>query len=249
VSQANLVVEIGLTLPIVKTPENFVKSNFAAVVKALIINWILPPGITLLLTKVRERSATHDLSDEPDPLDQYVGEEWFLFREALDGASSYLEFGSGLSTEYVSLKYECQARSIETSAEWVQHVQNRVRPDIAVLHVDLGPVGEWGRPLTYDYQSQFIRYFEAGFDQGFEPDAVLIDGRFRVACFLTTLLLSKPGTRIVIDDYTARPQYKVVEQILSPVTVSSRQALFIRPDKIQNEKIRNLRDQFVNVMD
>jgi hypothetical protein len=38
-----------------------------------------------------------------------------------------------------------------------------------------------------------------------KPDLVLIDGRFRLACFLHPLLAAAPGTPILFDDYTNRP--------------------------------------------
>jgi len=187
--------------------------------------------------------------EQQNPLDAYETEEWSLLRQALEGASSYLEFGCGLSTEFVSKSYGCTARSIETSYEWVARVQKRVGDEVQIIHVDLGEVGRWGRPLTYQNRKNFIRYFEAGFDNGFSPDAVLIDGRFRVACFLTTLLLSRPGTRIVVDDYPDRPHYKVIEEIVAPTSTSSRQALFVVPGSINYKVTRELRDQFTNVME
>ena len=174
---------------------------------------------------------------------------WSLWREALDSANACLEFGCGLSTEFVSQNYKCRNRSVETSPEWVNHVRKQVPTEVEVIHVDLGPVGEWGRPLTYNFHDRFIKYFESGFDGDYRPDVILIDGRFRVACFLTSLLLSTPGTKIVIDDYPRQPQYHVVEQILAPASISSRQALFIRPQKIDRQRIHALRESFVNVMD
>lgn len=182
-------------------------------------------------------------------MEQYHSEEWRPFINALDGATSFLEFGCGLSTVFVSKYYDCNVRSIDTSSDWVARVKESVRDDIEVLLIDLGPVGGWGRPLTYDHMHQFRRYFEAGFDGEYSPNAILVDGRFRVACFLTSLLLSAPGTKIVIDDYPGRPEYHVVESILHPVFVSSRQALFERPEVLDETKVRLLRDQFSNVMD
>jgi hypothetical protein len=214
--------------------------------RPFIVKWILPPGISKGLSGLRKSLLP---SQQDNPLDQYRSEEWWPLLKALEGATAYLEFGSGLSTEFVSKHYDCRVRSIETSSDWVARVKERVRDDIQVLHIDLGPVGEWGRPLSYDHRQQFRRYFEAGFDGEFSPDAILIDGRFRVACFLTALLLSAPFTKIVIDDYPMRPVYHIVESILQPVSVSSRQALFERPEVLDENKVRLMRSQFTNVMD
>jgi hypothetical protein len=57
----------------------------------------------------------------------------------------------------------------------------------------------------------------------------LVDGRFRVCCFLTSLKYAEPGTKIIFDDYFNRPQYYLVEEYLKPVEKCNRQALFVKP--------------------
>jgi hypothetical protein len=45
------------------------------------------------------------------------------------------------------------------------------------------------------------------------PDLVLIDGRFRVCCALTTLLKLKDRKfKLLFDDYMDRPHYNSVER-------------------------------------
>ena len=48
------------------------------------------------------------------------------------------------------------------------------------------------------------------------PNIVLIDGRYRVACFLNILLktANKYKVLILIDDYKEREEYKIVEKYL-----------------------------------
>jgi hypothetical protein len=184
-----------------------------------------------------------------DALEVFSSNDWSILRGAVDSAEAYLEFGSGLSTEFVSKNYGCRIRSIDTSAEWVSRVRKTVARNVEVLHVDVGPVGSWGRPRGYSHRDEFEKYFELGFEGGFSPDAVLIDGRFRVACFLTSLLRCSPGTKIVFDDYPQRDYYHVVEEILEPEEVGSRQALFIRPSLLDSQRILDLRASFTAVMD
>jgi hypothetical protein len=45
-----------------------------------------------------------------------------------------------------------------------------------------------------------------------KPDLILVDGRFRVACFLYSLLCAETNTTILFDDYTERPEYFIVEK-------------------------------------
>jgi hypothetical protein len=220
-------------------------------IQAVVAEWILPPGITNFITHARKASSSRNGqgAEIGNRLEQYRLEPWSLLIKALGTANSYLEFGCGLSTEFISKSYGCRIRSIDTSADWIEIVRERVRGDVELVHIDLGPVGAWGRPESYKFREHFVRYLEAGFEQGFDPDVILIDGRFRVACLLSSLLLASPGTKIVFDDYVMRPHYKVVEEILRPVTLSSRQAMFVRPDSIDFGQIRDLRDRFTYVMD
>ena len=218
--------------------------------KSIIVDWILPPEIAKKLKRAhRSLFQSHRARKEPDPLDEYRGEEWSLFRKALEGAKSYLEYGCGLSTEFVVNSYGCQVKSVDTSSEWVTRVKDRVGDGAQIIYVDLGPVGAWGRPLSYERRRDFVHYLEAGFDDGYSPEVVLVDGRFRVACFFTTLLSASSGTRIVFDDYPSRLHYKVVEDILSPNAINSRQALFVVPPSIDRKRVGELRDEFLNVME
>ena len=68
------------------------------------------------------------------------------------------------------------------------------------------------------------------FDPGEVPDLVLIDGRFRVACLMATVLHTKPGTTILFDDYYDRPYYQVTEPMLTPVDRHDRMAEFVVAD-------------------
>jgi len=80
---------------------------------------------------------------------------------------------------------------------------------------------------------------------------VLIDGRFRVACFLTSILHAEPPCRILFDDYRKKERYHVVERILSPVDFCGRQALFEVPprDQLDTGLASTLLDRFAYVMD
>lgn len=50
--------------------------------------------------------------------------------------------------------------------------------------------------------------------KGDSPNLFLIDGRFRVCSFLTSLMMSKRGTVILFHDYYNRPDYHIIEQYL-----------------------------------
>lgn len=116
-------------------------------------------------------------------------------------------------------------RAVDTSREWVESVVEQVGhdPRLDAVHVDVGETGDWGTPLTYDHRDNFPVYAQSIWERDVDPDLVLVDGRFRVLCFLHSLLRARPGTHILFDDYVDRPHYHVVEEILPPVTRNARQ--------------------------
>ena len=63
------------------------------------------------------------------------------------------------------------------------------------------------------------------------PDTVLIDGRFRVCCFLTAIKYANENTKIIFDDYNNRPYYHVIEKFIKKEQTCGRQALFIVKNK------------------
>ena len=170
------------------------------------------------------------------------------FREMVDTSDNYAEYGIGASTVFAARNSSARIRAVETDPLWVEKVRGEIGERAEIIHADLGPVGKLGRPLSYDKASNLDLYLDGPFDGGFSPDLVLIDGRFRVACFLSALLNSAPGTRLIFDDYH-RGWYQVVERILTPTKKLRRQGVFERPKTINENAVRELREQFRFVMD
>ena len=82
-----------------------------------------------------------------------------------------------------------------------------------------------------------------------KADVILIDGRFRVASFLFSLINAKEGSIIIFDDYMNRPHYHVVEEVLEVYENFGRQAVFKVP-KVFNKKLaEELLKKFIYVMD
>ena len=97
--------------------------------------------------------------------------------------------------------------------------------------MDIGPTAEWGNPTDRTCSAQWPAYpstvWKRYCDTQEYPDLILIDGRFRVACFLTTLIMARSGNTILFDDYYDRPHYHLVEKYLVPVSRAGRMAEFI----------------------
>jgi hypothetical protein len=98
--------------------------------------------------------------------------------------------------------------------------------------IDIGPTKAWGYPVSRNSTKHWPAYCIAPWKSleacGMSPDLILIDGRFRVAAFLYSLLMAKKGTTILFDDYEKRNHYHVVEQVIKPVKLLGRMAEFYK---------------------
>lgn len=173
------------------------------------------------------------------------------FKKLLPGCQIYGEYGVGTSTCWVSKNTNARIIAVDTSYQWLETVAKCIdNPGRAVLkHIDVGPIGKWGRPISYSKMENFNQYFEGIWSERDKPDVVLIDGRFRVACFLTSLLRADEGTFLIFDDYVRRPHYHVIERFLKPVSTNKRQALFQVPSRLPLDEIKSQRDKFELVLD
>lgn len=212
---------------------------------------IVPPLIAELVSSALWRHAPRAsialMLDGPE----YVRDsrEWSLFRSAVGTSRRCFEWGSGNSTLYVGEQDHCQVMSIESDAIWAESVAQKLTSPNVVVHVDIGPVGSWGRPTSFKEPEKFMDYLAQDLLSEFAPDLVLIDGRFRVACFLTALIACAPGTRIVVDDYSSRPQYLFIERFCTPKAAQADQAMFIRPNEIDELEVKRWLERFSMVTD
>ncbi len=155
--------------------------------------------------------------------------------EALKKAKVYLEFGMGGSTILAARLGVPNVFAVDSSLDWVQHVTGQISKvnlegRVKLLHADLGATGDWSYPKTRDHVENWPGYYAGPWRAvraaGVQPDLVLVDGRFRVACFLYSLLHMKAGGVILWDDYTNRPEYHSVERFLKPVAYHDEMAVF-----------------------
>jgi hypothetical protein len=145
---------------------------------------------------------------------------------------------------------DAQIIAVDTSQAWVTRTQASMRRAGHELHwIDVGPVGKWGMPKDFSHRDAFRAYVNVLWSGDRTPDCVLIDGRFRISCFLTTLQHAKPGTRVIFDDYVGRAPFQVVEEVLAPEHCCNRQALFIVPEARDPERLNKMAEQFLMVRD
>jgi hypothetical protein len=154
---------------------------------------------------------------------------------ALQKSKVYLEFGMGGSTVLAARLGVPQVYAVDSSQDWVQLVSKdlsgmQTTSQVRLLHANLGPTKEWGYPVDNAMIANWPSYYSGPWrvvrEAGLQPDLVLVDGRFRVACFLYSMLQMQPGSTLLWDDYTNRSEYHVVERFLKPVAYHDEMAVF-----------------------
>ena len=150
-------------------------------------------------------------------------EELAFLEYSMSKIGKYLEFGSGYSTTLALKQNGIEIISVESDPAYLERLQKftsslpKVSNSLEFLHADIGPTKEWGYPVDSIGKSVFLNYTNEIWKQlkikKFKPDLIFIDGRFRVASFLMSLM-EAPGAQIIFDDYMDRPEYQLVQDLL-----------------------------------
>jgi hypothetical protein len=149
-------------------------------------------------------------------------------------AETILEYGSGGSTVLASEMPGKSVFSVESDKQWAFNIAAYLEECSQTLslpkvhYVDIGPTKAWGHPVNESAWRRFHHYpLEIWQDKDLgNPTIVLIDGRFRAACFFATCMSIDAPTRILFDDYSHREHYHVVENIIKPTKLVGRMAVF-----------------------
>ena len=128
----------------------------------------------------------------------------------LSGAVHYAEFGSGGSTclacKFPNLR---SIVSIESDHAFQQKVQG-LCPRASVRWINIGKTADYGHPSDDSSKHLWRNYSTA--DIG-NPDLILIDGRFRLACGIQCCL-KYPDAIIMIHDFAHRTEYHLLLRFL-----------------------------------
>lgn len=157
------------------------------------------------------------------------------FKKTVSNSNCYLEYGSGGSTIFAANVAKVPSIiSVESDKKWNENVKSSIDNSLSNLHIehcDIGEVLDWGHPKNKNNVDNFWQYSFQPWDTASKssliPDTVLIDGRFRVCSFLTSLLCSRQGTILLFDDYFDRPYYFVIEEICPLQERHGRMGVFI----------------------
>lgn len=161
-------------------------------------------------------------------------------------ASVILEYGSGGSTLMASDMPDKRIYTVESDRGWVDklhawYVDHAPASMPLLHHADIGPTRNWGYPSDEATFRLWPGYAQSIWDHSdfLAPDAVLVDGRFRLACLLTVALRTDKPVIVLVDDYIDRPSYQDAEPLLGPPEMIGRMARFdLVPGMIPMNRLR-----------
>ncbi|MCC7319559.1 MAG: hypothetical protein IT542_01125 [Rubellimicrobium sp.] len=189
------------------------------------------------------------------PVLSFPPEEEAALRAVYGAAQVILEYGSGGSTVLAAGLAGRQVFSVESDAAWHQGMQawfaaHPPLADLVLHHADIGPTGPWGAPAGIEAWARFHSYPLSVWERAdfTPPDTVLIDGRFRTACFLAVALMTVRPVTVLWDDYRDRPEYHVVERLAQPVAMHGRMARFdLTPMTMAGRDLPMIVEQFTRI--
>ena len=178
--------------------------------------------------------------------------ETAALKKVIDNAKIILEYGSGGSTIYGGKSNAEAIITTENDRNFLHSVieeYDKNGPTLIPVYVYVGETKMWGYPINQDFKHMWSEYpvapWKMAREKRLNPDTIIIDGRFRVACFLYSIGHSKPGTTIFWDDYVNRKSYHVVEEICKPQKIHGRAAVFIKNNETFNQ---DMFDKYYNDM-
>ena len=160
------------------------------------------------------------------------------FEKYLSKATNYLEYGSGGSTIFASkFKNIEKIKSIESDSNWALKIKTLART--VMNYINLGQTGQCGTPIDVSTKHLWPTY-----SQHYSPeyDLVLIDGRFRVACFFDACLKGTPI--ILFHDFLNRSQYNIVLQFCEIVESIDTLVVLKINDIIDKQKVQELYETY-----
>ncbi|WP_156387660.1 MULTISPECIES: hypothetical protein [unclassified Methylobacterium] len=153
-----------------------------------------------------------------------------LFKNFVTQSKCYFEFGLGGSTLFAAGVVDGPLVAIDSDVAWIEKISQQIAPsghERRLIHVDIGPTGNWGVPISSDHRPQYPKYHETILNASGDFDLCLVDGRFRVACFLQALRRLDRNAIIGVHDYRSRSYYHAIEEFARPIAEAEDLTFFV----------------------
>jgi hypothetical protein len=151
-------------------------------------------------------------------------------------------------------KTKARVYSVESSRDWIKtmreyrFIRDAERKRLFLFHADIGPTLELGRPDGPGSKDLFPGYSATIFKKVKKKkiDTVLIDGRFRVACAMKTILECHKNKRlrILIHDFWNRDAYHIVLSHLTETARADTLGVFAIKNNIDLDSVRETYEQY-----
>jgi hypothetical protein len=124
--------------------------------------------------------------------------------------------------------------AVDSSEHWLNEVAGKcAEANLAIqphlIFADIGPTSDWGHPIDQSGRERWPDYAKsAARAAGAElADLYLVDGRFRVSCFLKIMQSCRADAIILFHDFSSRPAYHIVRRFAREVAVASDLSVFV----------------------
>ncbi|MFA7617125.1 MAG: hypothetical protein WBF83_08000 [Moheibacter sp.] len=183
-------------------------------------------------------------------------DEKVLFQKYIRNSKNYLEFGLGGSTIFTVLHSDANITSVDTNKEWINFMKGyrliREESDkrLRVVFINIGETKSWGFPVDETDSKNFYKFSSEIFEltDASVYDLILVDGRFRVACALQSVLncQNNKDLKILIHDYSFRDEYKIVEKYLDNIESVNSLYVFKVKDEIDENELKKDYEKYKN---
>lgn len=203
------------------------------------------------------------LRNEIGPPHMAPEETAVLERWMNSGISRYLEFGLGGSTLLAVRSNIAEIIAVESDPAWADAVKlhHEIAPrtregSVSILHADIGPTAMFGSPATTAFIQRWPRYIQLPWSEWQSrnrlPQLVLVDGRFRVACCLSIIMvgylesITKQPTVILHDVVPERASYDTIFEFFDVIEAVKTLRVLKVKQSISSSKVlvRFLESQF-----
>ncbi len=174
------------------------------------------------------------------------GAERECYEALLDGTQSIVEFGSGGSTLLALDSGATRIVSVDSDRGWLAGLRDETRTveaedvgRLTLVHAHIGPVGQYGAPTDQSQRARWPDYALAPWEFCAQPDLVLVDGRFRVACIAQAVLHCRGNGLIAVHDFWNRPAYHGALRVLEWVSSTETFGIF-KPRRWSGHAARTL---------